>query len=127
MSIFLIDENDENFKIEDGGCVDECVSTLLTSDIKLHYHNGMIDFSDPKHRKLVIRFDYDSALFEYATCVMTGTIINLKIAKNKKSGKLQVSFGGLIGEFILKENQLQSMGLSEDNINMPNKVYLYIS
>lgn len=129
MFIFLIDENDEKFEIADGGCVDECIATLVTSELKLHYHTSTVDFMDKTHRKIILKPTKDSNLFEHASCVMAGEVIDLHIKKNKTTGKqtgvLQVSFGGLIGRFIVKDNQIQSSGVTE--LNVPNKMYLYVS
>lgn len=121
MLIFLIDPNDEQFKIDSGDCVDECVSTLVTSNIKLHYHNQMIDLADPAHHKLVLHFSQDEQLFTFASCVMSGEVISFD--KNT----FQVSFGGLIGEFRLKDDQTQSLGLTAESVLSSRQVYLYIS
>ncbi len=131
---FLIDKSDEKFAITDGGCVDDCIATLNSDCVKLHYHTSMIDFSvlSTSSFKLVLKPNNDVEMFEAAKCVMCGDVMELRAPRNRgKDGKdgtkdkvLLISFGGLIGEFRVGDNQLQSYGLNE--LNLPNKMYLYI-
>ena len=111
MFTFKIDQNDEKYAITDGGCVDDKICTLNTSDVKLHYNSNFVDFTDSKHSKMILCSKYDNNLFQNSSCVMCGSVIS------SKEKKLLISFGGLIGEFTLKEPS-----------ELPDEaIYLYIS
>jgi hypothetical protein len=113
---FQIDPNDEKFSITDGGCVDECVATLVSSSVRLDFHTSFIDFKDPAHHKLIITSQSDKSFRDNSAYIMHGELIDCH------HGKMNISFGGLRGEFKLSDSQLQtykSFGSRE--------IYLYVS
>ena len=109
---FQIDPNDEKFQIADGGCVDECTKTLITSQIRLHHNTDTIDFNDSMHHRIVLDPKRDGNLFEHSTLVMVGEVID------SENCKLKISFGGLIGEFRISP---------ESNVPDGQKMYLFVS
>lgn len=139
MFTFKIDlSNDEKDKIVDAGCVTDNVSTLITPNIRLDYNSSLIDLKDSKHAKLILSLKYDENLFVNSSYAMSGEIIDLK--NRKDYDILNVSFGGLRGEFKLthshphphhEENLLPPSPplpplLTQDNAST-QKIYLYIS
>ena len=109
---FVIDPNDPKFEIADGGCVDECMATLVTSNLRLHHNVNTIDFTNPAHHKIVLNLTRDGNLFQHSTLVMGGEVIG------SKTSKLKISFGGLIGEFQMNQ---------QTNIPDGQKMYLFVS
>jgi len=110
---FKIDQND--LSIVDGGCVDDTLKTLKTSSVRVDYSSKLADASKIKEIVLHIHDDQDDELFDVAFYVMCGTIIDTL------NNIMNVSFGGLRGEFKLNDEQYK-IALSTKG---PDTIYLY--
>lgn len=113
---FEIDGSDESFKIDEGGCVDECTQTLVTKDVKLDFHNNLIAFEKTDKRKLILSNKSSKVLFDNADYVMFGEVIDCL------DGIMNVSFGGLRGEFKLSQSHVNTYEKAFDT----REIYLYV-
>ena len=92
--IFIIDpQNDKSFKVEQ---TMNRINTVVTSDLKLDYHNECVDFDAPCSVILEHSEFINVSLSKEAEYVMQGRVLNIGPSKY-----LNISFGGLIGQFTL--------------------------
>ena len=122
---FIIDPHDDkSFKVEQ---LMNRINTVETSDLKLNYHNECIDFDSPCSVILEQSDTINSDLSNKAEYVMRGRVLNIGPSKY-----LNISFGGLIGQFSLNNPTLTTTltttlknQISKNQISK-NKYFLYI-